>query len=109
MDLSNNRAGKENSEEQQGGKGATHSRIVASESRSQVKEASENCTALSVEKKAPLFMSCRPHVSAPSQPSCVSPSWLPSAAPEIPSARRRLIHEQEGKESSQLRPKVACK
>lgn len=44
----------ENSKEQQDGKGATHSRIVASEFRSHVKEASENCTAVSVEK-SPLF------------------------------------------------------
>lgn len=36
-------------------KEATHSWIVASESWSQVKEASENCTALSVEKKALSF------------------------------------------------------
>ena len=38
---------------QQDGKEATHSLIVASKSWSQVKEASENCTTLSVEKKTP--------------------------------------------------------
>lgn len=55
MEFSNNRTVIENPKEQQDGKQATHSRIVASMSRSQVKEASENCTALSVKKNAPSF------------------------------------------------------
>lgn len=77
MDFSN-RTGKENPEEEQDGKEATHSWIVASESRSQVKKASENCTALSVEKKALSFsqMEVPMCLSAPSQLSHVPPCFL---------------------------------
>lgn len=54
MEFFNNKTGKENPKKQQEEKEATHSWIVTSELWSQVKDASENCTALSVEKKSPL-------------------------------------------------------
>lgn len=54
MEFFNNKTGKENPKKQQEEKETTHSWIVTSELWSQVKDASENCTALSVEKKSPL-------------------------------------------------------
>lgn len=53
MEFFSHRTSEENPKEQDG-KWATHSWIVASEFWSQVKEASENCTTVSVEKR-PLF------------------------------------------------------
>lgn len=89
------------------GKETTHSRIVGSKSWSQVKEASENCTTLSVEQKPPLLVRCRsPHVCL----SFLSPHMSLCAS----SCRTRddlcqglAPHQQEENKSSWVRPDLA--